>query len=285
MYPYLFGNEHIPTYGVCFIVGMVISVLYSRFIASKDSKVPKDDLLYAACFALVGGIIGAKLLSILTSLDLIIPLHKMIKAGEIEGYTTWNLWEDIIKNGFVFYGGFLGGAGGYLIYSRVYKLRFFQLTDNAVQSLPLGHAFGRIGCLMAGCCYGRETHSHFGIVFTHPADPYCPTGVKLYPTQLMEAIFCFLLFIFILVFKYYYKKKHNGNVREGMLTMIYLFAYGTFRYLLEFLRGDPARRSFFVLSTSQWISILLVLGGFYLLAKILVQKEQEKDVNNTLKPC
>ena len=242
MYPYLFSNEHIPMYGIMFMLGITVSLLYSRFVAAKTSKVNKDDLLYGACFALVGGITGAKLLSILTSIDYIIKYQIP--------------FMDVMKNGFVFYGGFLGGALGYFIYAKVYKIPFFGLTDNAVQSLPLGHAFGRIGCFCSGCCYGKETTSFLGITYTHPADPFCPVGVKLLPTQLFESAFCLLLFFALMAVK----RKHK-DLKTGVLTIIYLFSYGTFRFLIEFIRGDEARRSFLTLSTSQWISLVLVIFG------------------------
>lgn len=229
-------------YGILFVIGMGVAILYSRFFASRSSRINKDDLLYAACFALVGGILGAKLLSILTSIDVIIK-YKIP-------------FIDVIKNGFVFYGGFLGGALGYFIYSKAYKISYFDLTDNAVQALPLGHAFGRIGCFCAGCCYGKETNSFLGVIYTHPADPYCPTGIKLLPTQLFESAFCFLLFLVILIIK-----KKRTNLKSGFLTLLYVFSYATFRFLIEFLRGDEARRGFLSLSTSQWISLLLIISG------------------------
>jgi len=256
MYPYLFGNTYLPMYGIMFMVGIAVSLLYSRFVAAKSSKVNKDDLLYGACFALVGGITGAKLLSILTSIDLIIKYQIP--------------FMDVMKNGFVFYGGFLGGALGYFIYAKVYKIPFFGLTDNAVQSLPLGHAFGRIGCFCAGCCYGKETTSFLGVAYSHPADPFCPVGVKLLPTQLFESAFCILLFFALMAVK-----RKNKNLKTGVLTIIYLLSYGTFRFLIEFIRGDEARRSFLTLSTSQWISLVLIIFGV-VYTLILNQKSKKE---------
>ena len=248
-------------YGILFVIGMGVAILYSRFFASRNSNVSKDDLLYAACFALVGGILGAKLLSILTSIDVIIK-YKIP-------------FIDIIKNGFVFYGGFLGGALGYFIYSKAYKIKYFDLTDNAVQALPLGHAFGRIGCFCSGCCYGKETNSFLGVIYTNPADPYCPTGVKLLPTQLFESAFCFLLFITILVIK-----RKKPNIKGGLLTLFYVFSYATFRFIIEFFRGDEARRSFLLLSTSQWISLLLIIAGLvYLILERLKNKKESSFVS------
>lgn len=262
MYPYLFNVEKLPMYGIMFVIGIAVSLVYSRFVASKTSKVNKDDLLYGACFALVGGILGAKLLSILTSIDIIIE-YKIP-------------FIDVIKNGFVFYGGFLGGALGYFIYAKIYKIPFFGLTDNAVQSLPLGHAFGRIGCFCAGCCYGRETDSFLGVIYKNPADPHCPVGVKLLPTQLFESAFCVLLFFALMIIHRKFK-----NLKQGTLTVIYVLSYGTFRFLIEFLRGDEARRSFLALSTSQWISLLLI--GFGVVYSILLSKKVKFTTNEQVR--
>lgn len=251
-------------YGIMFMLGITVSLLFSFLVASKKSKVKKEDLLYGACFALVGGILGAKLLSILTSIDIIIEYHIS--------------FIDVIKNGFVFYGGLLGGALGYFIYAKVYKIPFFDMTDNAVQSLPLGHCFGRIGCFCAGCCYGKETNSFLGVVFTHPADPYCPVGVKILPTQLFEAGFCLLLFITILIVRIKFK-----DIKSSILTLIYILSYGIFRFILEFFRGDEARRSFLFFSTSQWISLLLVLFGIGCLIFRIYQNKYKNNQNLAVK--
>lgn len=241
MYPYLFGNEKIPMYGVCFIIGIVASLLLLLFyIRKRSDKVTKDDALYAACFALVGGILGAKLLSILTSIDIIKEYH----IGII----------DVIRNGFVFYGGLLGGFLGYFIYGKVYKISVLDLTDQGSQVLPLGHAFGRLGCFCSGCCYGKPTDSFLGVIYTHPADPLTPIGVKLLPTQLFEAGYCLL--IFIALFLLNRKKRLN----TGVNTTIYVVSYALCRFINEIFRFDGERGFLLGLSTSQWISIFLLLS-------------------------
>lgn len=245
MYPYLFGNEKIPMYGVCFIIGIVASLLLLLFyIRKRSDKVTKDDTLYAACFALVGGILGAKILSILTSINYIKEYHIGI--------------VDIIRNGFVFYGGLIGGFLGYFIYGKVYKIPVLDLTDQGAQVLPLGHAFGRLGCFCSGCCYGRPTDSFLGVVYSHPTDPLTPTGVKLLPTQLFEASYCFI--IFIVLFAINKKRK----LPTGVNTTIYVVSYAVCRFINEIFRYDSERGFLFGLSTSQWISILLLISvGVY----------------------
>lgn len=257
MYPYLFGNEKIPMYGVCFIIGIVASLLLLLFyICKRNDRVSKDDTLYAACFALVVGILGAKILSILTSIRVIKEYH----IGVI----------DIIRNGFVFYGGLIGGFLGYFIYGKIYKIGVMDLTDEGSQVLPLGHAFGRIGCFCSGCCYGKPTNSFLGVIYTHPSDPLTPAGVKLLPTQLFEASYCFIIFVFLLLIN---KKR---KLKTGVNTTIYVVSYAICRFINEFFRYDQERGFLLKLSTSQWISIFLLLAiGFYWLYIKLQMKNRK----------
>lgn len=256
MYPYLFGNKNLPMYGVCFIIGIVASLLLLLFyIRRRSNKVSKDDTLYAACFALVGGIIGAKLLSIFTSIDYIKEYH----IGII----------DIIRNGFVFYGGLIGGFFGYFIYGKVYKIPVLDLVDQGAQVLPLGHAFGRIGCFCSGCCYGRPTNSFLGVVYSHPSDPLTPIGVKLLPTQLFEAAYCLIIFLVLFVIN------RRRKLKSGVNTTIYVCSYAVCRFINEFFRYDNERGFLLNLSTSQWISILLfmAISIYWLIIKLKKQKQ------------
>ena len=258
MYPYLFGNEKIPTYGVCFFIGIVVTLLLLLFYIRKRSpEVNKDDSLLAACFALIGGIVGAKLLAILTSINYIVEYKPS--------------FIDVMRNGFVFYGGLIGGFFGYFIYGKVYKIPVMALTDEGSQVLPLGHGIGRIGCFCAGCCYGRPTDSVIGVVYTHPSDPLTPTGVKLLPVQLFEAGFCLIVFIVLFILN---KKR---PLKRGINTTIYIGSYSIFRFINEFFRYDAERGLLLGLSTSQWISIclLIALGVYWFVINLRKMKESK----------
>ncbi len=121
--------------------------------------------------------------------------------------------------------------------------------------MPLFHAFGRVGCFLAGCCYGKKLERTITIL----------NGIRLerIPIQLIEAIFEFLLFIILTVIR---KKDDNVNILR-----IYLMSYSAFRFLDEFFRGDEIRGIFFGLSTAQWIS--LVIWAVYILKAISGKKE------------
>jgi len=130
-----------------------------------------------------------------------------------------------------------------------------KFTDIAYLVIPLGLAFGRIGCFFYGCCYGKPTTSSIGILFPRES-PAGLLGVKVIPTQLISAIFLLLLF-FLLLFLMK-KKKFNGQI-----LLAYAFFYGIFRFIIEFYRGDP-RREVFSLSTSGFISLILVILSVFL---------------------
>ena len=128
---------------------------------------------------------------------------------------------------------------------------------------------GRIGCLLAGCCYGRETTSPFGIVFTH--SDFAPNGVRLLPTQIMMSVGDFIIAAILLV----YAKKTR---KRGQTMFLWLALYSVGRFFVEFFRNDY-RGSVGVLSTSQFIGIFVLVGairGYFLLVPVL-NKNAEND--------
>lgn len=155
---------------------------------------------------------------------------------------------------FTFIGGLIGGVGCFLIiyflFRKKYKARLVDVLSIAPCCILVAHAFGRVGCFFAGCCYGKPTDSFWGVQFPHL--PY-----KVHPTQLYEATFLFVLFAicFILIWKKNFK--HNMS--------LYLIAYGIFRFLIEYLRGDHRGELFGGISPSQFWSILMVALGIALI--------------------
>lgn len=171
--------------------------------------------------------IGAKLFFILTYPDSL--------QGDLA--SSSNFW---LGGGFVFYGGLLFGLGLVLLLKFFNsKIRKVSLAGFVVP-LALGHAVGRVGCFLAGCCYGKEADSLLTISMH---------GHYRYPVQLFEAIAVFFLGVFLL------KKKHHHS---PYLLSYYLLIYGPIRFGLEFLRGDDVRGAWGILSPSQWVSLALM---------------------------
>ena len=147
--------------------------------------------------------------------------------------------------GFVFYGGLISA----LLFLGLYKLTKLPLTRETfwsmIPALTLGHAIGRIGCLLAGCCYGAITDWWWGIELH---------GSHRHPTQLLESVGLFTLAIFILKYR-----------RHQFSLAMYCMGYGLLRFIVEMLRGDEIRGYWGSLTPSQWISVVMIFTGFILI--------------------
>ena len=245
----------IPMYGVMSALGMLAALILIG-ATRKLTRFSEDQALSAALWAIIMGFLGAKVLYWLVEIDQIIADPSYL--------------IHTLREGFVFYGALIGGLAGVAIYSLIRKLPFFSLTDYFIPALVIGHAFGRIGCVFAGCCYGMECESPISIVF--PAGSAAPAGIPLLPTQIMESVFLFLLCAF-LVWRLA-KQKPFGTVSGW-----YMVLYGAWRFGIEFFRNDD-RGAVGVLSTSQFISIFVLLGGMalLLLVKLGVLKKTVLDL-------
>ena len=238
MCPELFsiGNLSIKGYGTMMAIGILVAVLMSMY-RGKKRGFSQDSILDIALYGVIGGLIGAKLLYIVVEIPHIV-------SGE-------ESWRDIIFNGFVIYGAILGGVGAAYIYCRIKKLNFIKHFDLVAPEIAIAQGIGRIGCLLAGCCYGSETSSRLSIVF--PEGAFAPAGVRLYPTQIYSTLGDFAIAIILLI--YYDKRK---NRKDGYTALLYLTLYSIGRFFLEFLRGDE-RGDVGALSTSQFIAIILLV--------------------------
>ena len=236
MYPVLFtiGSIKIYSYGVMLAIAFLLSFkLASRRCELFD--INKDSLNNLAIILLISGIAGSRLLYV---------------------FSNWHYFFEypldvfmISKGGLVFYGGLIFSSAAGIIYAKLAKLSALDAADLIAPFLALGHSIGRIGCFLNGCCFGKPTDSVFGICFPHSIE-------KVYPTQVFS--FVGLFFIFILLF--YIQKK---RVFKGEIISIYLILYGTFRFFIEFLRGD-LRPILYILSFTQIISIAAVCIGVLL---------------------
>lgn len=233
------GPITIYGYGLMIAIGILTGYLVLEYRAKKIQC--GDKIFSLTMWSVLGGVVGAKLLYLITQAKAIIYNPKLLLN---------------LSDGFVVYGGIIGGIIAGFLFCRVYKLKFFQYFDLVVPSVALAQGFGRIGCFLAGCCYGVETASPIGIVF-HNSDS-APNGVPLLPTQLMASGLDFIHF-FVLV---YISRKIKI---DGIVAGFYLIFYSLGRFILEFYRGDLIRGSVGGISTSQFISIFLFLLGLVVL--------------------
>ncbi len=236
----ILGRE-VPLYGICFFAGIAIAALAALIIVKKLNLFPLFDLTCSAVYIMIGAILGSKLLFIAVSIKDIIELQIPL--------------INVIKGGFVFYGGLIGGLLGMFIYSKQFKMNFNTFLELYATVVPLGHAFGRVGCFFGGCCYGRPYDGAFSVVYTETVG-LTPLNIPLLPIQLIEAA-CLLLLFFVMLFVYLKFRTKISTVA------VYAMSYSIIRFVLEFFRGDAERGVFLGISTSQIISIGLFLFGVF----------------------
>jgi phosphatidylglycerol:prolipoprotein diacylglycerol transferase len=226
-------------YGLMIGIGIMAAYLTAEYRAKKLHL--DADKVFALCiWCVVGGFLSAKVLFYLTQIKSIIADPSLLLE---------------LSDGFVVYGGIIGGILTGYLYCKIRKLEFIKYFDLIMPSIALAQGFGRIGCFLAGCCYGRETSSIFGITFTDSS--FAPNHISLIPTQLISSGLDFLLFFFLLIVEK--RKKADGQVAG-----FYLICYSVGRFILEFFRGDLGRGTVGTLSTSQFISIFLLIAGVFL---------------------
>jgi phosphatidylglycerol:prolipoprotein diacylglycerol transferase len=167
--------------------------------------------------------------------------------------SSWDGLKDLARAGGVFYGGLIGAVLGTAILLRKRGIPFFTFADSAAPSIALGQFLGRVGCLLAGCCWGRHCELPWAITFSDPKaneNVGVPLGIPLHPTQIYEAVGTLVLCLLLLVFE---RRRYSGET-----FVRYLFGYAILRFTIEIFRGDPRGSVFGVMSTSQFIALCLV---------------------------
>jgi phosphatidylglycerol:prolipoprotein diacylglycerol transferase len=224
-------------YGLMIAIGVIAAYATAEYRAKRKGLNP-ELIFNLTLWCLAGGILGAKVLYLITQIKEIIANPKILLD---------------LSEGFVVYGGIIGGILAGLLFCIKKKLNFLQYFDLVMPSIALAQGFGRIGCLFAGCCYGLETNHSFHILFQE--SHYAPNDVPLIPTQPIASALDFLNF-FALIFLAKRVKV------DGQIAGFYLIFYSAGRFILEFFRGDLVRGNVGSLSTSQFIAIFLFLIGF-----------------------
>ncbi len=218
-------------YGVWVALGLGAAYAHLERLARRERR-PEDFASGVVFWATIGGIVGARVAYVLSNW----PEY----AGR---------WFEIFRidhGGLIFYGGFLGGALALTWWASRRKVGWFELADFVTSGLPLGHAFGRIGCFINGCCYGRPWE----------CGPSWTQG--RIPVQLIES--AANLFIYLILVRRYPRKKFHGEIFGW-----YLLLYPAVRFFDEFLRGDERMR-LGALSIAQWVCIGLMVTALWLLS-------------------
>ena len=260
------GIMELPLYGPMFLIGFIIAIVIAVKLGHKYGM-KKDDILTAAVYGAIGLFIGAKAFYFFTKIPSIIK-HWDDFISNMKVDFTGGL--DYMFGGMVFYGGLIGFCLGVLRYCVHFKVNIWDITDLYAPLLPLAHGFGRIGCFLAGCCYGMEYHGPLAVHFPDNGFNYELSSVPRFPVQLLEAFLNFICFgvLLTVLIKSANRPKGSRKLKQGRLLGIYLTYYLIARTFLEMLRGDSIRGSVGFLSTSQLIGILLIPAAvFFIMAK------------------
>jgi prolipoprotein diacylglyceryltransferase len=225
-------DTHLPLYGLC----IFISILAGLFVIYKKSyilKLNRLELLALILYCLLGAIFGAKYFTF------------MVNPGK------FNYEFNFFEVGLSSYGAVIGILILLFIYSKQYKKDFCKIVNIIGVALPLMYAIGKIGCFLAGCCYGIEYNGLFSITYKYSLS--APNGISLFPIQIVETIVFTLIFLFN---SYLFKKKDNNLIAYSFILC------GFAKFLLDYLRNSHIN---VIISVNQIVSIAFILIGIILL--------------------
>jgi phosphatidylglycerol---prolipoprotein diacylglyceryl transferase len=237
--PWFGGELTIYTYGLL-LAAAYLAGLQLALVRARHRGLDANRVMDLGLWIIIAALVGAKLLLVITDFDYFVANPRDIVS--------------IIRSGGVFYGGLILAVIVGLWYMRRHQLPTWTTCDVMAPGIALGHVIGRVGCFLAGCCYGTPTSAPWGVMFT---DPFArdnvgtPLGVHLHPTQLYEAGAELLILVALLA------TERRGRSFAGRTFWLYMLVYGVSRFIIEFFRGDP-RGMVAGLSTSQFISVILV---------------------------
>ena len=249
MLPKLFtiGDFFLPTYGVLVAIGFLAGLWITIRLARK-ANLPEEKITNLVIYCALAGLAGAKLFMFFFGWRIY-----WNNPGEIFTMST-------LRAAGVYQGGFLVALLVAVQYIRHSGLPLLRTCDLFAPGIAIAHAIGRLGCLAAGCCWGRETHVPWAIVFKNNDAREMsgtPLMVPLHPAQIYECIANLAIFAFL--YRRIQKKHASGEIFGW-----YLVLYSTARFIIEFYRNHE-QGTFAGLSLTQWIAMGTLAGGTALL--------------------
>ena len=245
------GFLHLKTYGACMATGFLLCwMLIEKLSGRKDLS----NLLLSL---MIGGVAGSRIAYVIEHWQ-----------GEFASNPAAIIRVD--QGGLMFYGGFILSFVIFFVWCFVKKENPLKLADILAAVIPLGHAFGRIGCFFYGCCYGRDSDAWCAVTFPMGSPSWYEHGrrmVSVLPTQLFEAAALLALFGLLMYVWHRRSTVPSAPSRTGAGTILglYLCGYAIIRFGIEYLRGDP-RAAVGPFSISQSISIgMVIIGACFIL--------------------
>ncbi len=229
-----FGAMHLYSYGLCIALGVLLSIFLMKRCALKEGFPSPGEVFDMAFVVLVWGFLGARIFYVIQNFSYYV-------AEPLKIFAVW-------EGGLIFYGGAISAFLGLGLTVRKKKWPFWKTLDFLVPYGALTHAFGRIGCFLNGCCFGKACEWPWAVRFpelTH----------AVHPTQLYEALYDLVLFAFLI--------QRRKRIRfEGEISLLYFLLYGMGRYMIEFVR-EPSWK-WLGLTSNQWLSIAIIVIAFTL---------------------
>jgi phosphatidylglycerol:prolipoprotein diacylglycerol transferase len=240
MHPILFdfGSFTLYSYGVILAAAYLLGLQFA-LMRARTRGLERVRVMDLGIWIIVSALVGAKVMLLVT---------------DFRQYTqSPRALFDLVRSAGVFYGGLIGATAVAFVYMWRHRMPLWTTTDVFAPGIALGHAVGRLGCLMAGCCFGRPTSVPWAITFHSPAaalNSDTPLGVPLHPTQLYDAG-AELMILGVLLWL-----ERKRRPFPGRTFWSYMLLYAVSRFVIEFFRGDP-RGNIGALSTSQFVSVIL----------------------------
>lgn len=269
------GVLRLPTYGFCIMVGFLLALYLLRRRGKRFGLHPQHLLDLSVC-SLFGGVIGARL------------FYVVEYWGEYFRGNPLQIFR-IDQGGLVFYGGLIGGGATMLVMIVLKRLPMLRTLDVVASVVPLAHAFGRIGCFMTGCCFGRVCHLPWAVRFPKIEEKMVPMGspafawqwehhmvtldddwsLPVHPTQLYAVIYNLIIFAGLTLLL-------RRRPRTGLVLGVYLIAYSVCRSVNEYFRADTPPMG--GLSIAQWISIVgIAVGAAVLIVRLRGKAEPAEE--------
>lgn len=299
---FTFFDIPFPSYFVLLLTGFLFATIAGSLWAKRVGQDP-DVIVDLGLAMLLAGVVGARLLHVLADGYFMDYVHLCTDPSKVDWKITadecssakyagvWDAakgvchptekdcfaWAKFWAGGLTYYGGFIGAAGVGVWLLRRDRFPFWKAADMAGMVIPIGLGFGRMGCLLAGCCFGRPTQLPFAMSFpSHsPASesqfklgliqsPFEPS-LPVHPTQVYESAASFVIAAFLILF-FAGRKKYDGHV---FVAFVALYAFA--RFVIEFWRDDD-RGGLIGLSTSQLIGVALIAGAFALHRRLVASR-------------
>ena len=287
-----------PSYFVLLLTGFLFATVMGAIWAKRVGQDP-DVIVDLGLAMLLAGVAGGRLLHVFADGYFMDYVHLCTDPSKVEWHLDraqclspdyaglWDsarevckpkardclAWARFYAGGLTYYGGFLGASGAAWYLLKADRFPFWKAADMAGMVVPLGLGFGRIGCLLAGCCFGKPTSSSLGLIFppnspasesefkAHLLKSMAEPSLSIHPTQIYESAACFAIAALLVLYV------HGRKRYDGQVFLAFVALYAAVRFGLEFLRNDDrggiggvSTRDAALLSTSQLIGALLIVA-------------------------